>query len=294
MSLFLNNIPEDPPSIDDPVSHEPETPRRRIPNLAHALLFIAFAGMLLLLFQVVLLVIGEAPVTVRAGALTVPHPKLQIAMQTATYLTTLLAAWLFYPMVWKRAFLDGLQWRWETARQHASKLIALGFLLGAIMQVVTYFITPPKTLPIDKFFLTPSTAWLITIFGTVVAPIFEEICFRGFLVPAFAIAYDWLSLPRTEYALARWQSTTTLTPMALTFSAVLSSILFALLHFEQVAHLWAALLGLFCLSLVLTFVRVKTRSVAASALVHSAYNSFVFLLVLFATGGYRHLDRMTH
>ena len=82
--------------------------------------------------------------------------------------------------------------------------------------------------------------------------------------------------------------------MALTFSAVLSSILFALLHFEQVAHLWAALLGLFCLSLVLTFVRVKTRSVAASALVHSAYNSFVFLLVLFATGGYRHLDRMTH
>jgi membrane protease YdiL (CAAX protease family) len=49
---------------------------------------------------------------------------------------------------------------------------------------------------------------------------------------------------------------------------------------------------LFSVSLLLTYVRVKTRSVAASAIVHSAYNAFVFLTVLLATGGYRHLDRM--
>jgi len=41
---------------------------------------------------------------------------------------------------------------------------------------------------------------LITLFGTLVAPMFEEIAFRGFLLPAFAIAYDWLSLraPRRD------------------------------------------------------------------------------------------------
>jgi membrane protease YdiL (CAAX protease family) len=50
---------------------------------------------------------------------------------------------------------------------------------------------------------------------------------------------------------------------------------------------------LFSVSLVLTVVRVQTQSVAASALVHAAYNGFVFLTVLIATGGYRHLDRMT-
>jgi membrane protease YdiL (CAAX protease family) len=39
-------------------------------------------------------------------------------------------------------------------------------------------------------------------------------------------------------------------------------------------------------------VRVKTGSVAASVLVHGAYNGFVFLVVIIQTGGYRHLERM--
>jgi len=50
---------------------------------------------------------------------------------------------------------------------------------------------------------------------------------------------------------------------------------------------------LFTVSLLLAFVRVKTGSVAASALVHGAYNGFVFLMVIIQTGGYRHLERMT-
>jgi hypothetical protein len=91
----------------------------------------------------------------------------------------------------------------------------------------------------------------------------------------------------------RWQTTTSLTPAALIFSAVVSSLCFAMLHTQQVAHLLAALTVLFSISLVLTFVRVKMQSVAASTIVHGAYNGFVFITVLFATGGYRHLDRMT-
>jgi len=226
------------------------------------------------------------------GVTTLLHPRLQIALLAATYLSSLLAASLFYPRVWKRGFLDGLQWRWAAARGQAGRLIGLGLLLGIMVQFVTYFITPPKSRPIDAFFLTQTDAWLITLFGTLVAPAFEEICFRGFLVPACAIAYDWLSLPRTEQARLRWQTTNNLTPASLIFSAILTSIFFAMMHFQQVAHLWAALLVLFTISLLLTFVRVKTGSVAASALVHGAYNGFVFLMVIVQTGGYRHLDRM--
>jgi membrane protease YdiL (CAAX protease family) len=278
---------------DDPVSISAEPAPRRIPNFGHALLFVSAAALLLLLIQLFLLILGESPTALRAGAISVQHPKLQIAALGATYLCTLLAAWLFYPLVWRRSFLEGISWHWSTARAQAPKLISLGLLLGAMMQVVTYFITPPKILPIDEFFATPTDAWLITLFGTIVAPVFEEICFRGFLVPAFAIAYDWLTLSRTDQARTHWRTTTTLTPPALMFSAVLTSILFAMLHAQQVAHLWAALLVLFSVSLVLTVVRVQTQSVAASALVHAAYNGFVFLTVLIATGGYRHLDRMT-
>jgi hypothetical protein len=305
MSLFRANGPEDAPRPDEtpvlegalgsgPASgEEREAPLRRVPHIGHALVFISFTGVLLVLLELVLAALGRAPGTEHGGVATLLHPKMQLATMAATYLSSLLAAWFFFPLLWQRGFLDGLSWRWPTARNQAAKLIALGLLLGVMVQIATNFITPPRSRPIDSFFLTQTDAWLITLFGTIVAPIFEEVCFRGFLLPAFAIAYDWLSLPRTEQARARWQTTTTLTPAALIFSAVLTSLFFALLHFQQVAHLWAALLVLFTISLVLTFVRVKTGSVAASAMVHGAYNGFVFLMVIVQTGGYLHLERMT-
>jgi membrane protease YdiL (CAAX protease family) len=282
-----------PPLNDPPDAPAPLVPRR-VPNFGHALLFAAFAGLLLLVSEVILALAGKSPASLQAGAITVQHPFLQIAMMATIYLVTLLMAWLFFPLVWHRSFSDGIQWHWSIARAQANRLIILGIALGVTMSIVTALISSPKKLPIDDFFLTPATAWLITVFGTFAAPVFEEICFRGFLLPAFAIAYDWIALPRTPEARTRWQTTTSLTPASLIFSAVVSSFLFALLHAQQDAHIWAALVGLFCVSLVLTFVRVKTQSVAASTLVHASYNGFIFLMTLIATGGYRHLDRMTH
>jgi len=49
-----------------------------------------------------------------------------------------------------------------------------------------------------------------------------EILFRGFLLPAFAIAYDWISLPRTPAAREQWHLTNKLTRPSLVFSAVLT------------------------------------------------------------------------
>ena len=284
---------EGTPNTEAAAGEEHEAPLRRVPHMGHALVFVAFTGLLLILLELVLVAMGRAPGAVHGGVAKLLHPKVQLAMLAATYLTTLLASWFFFPQLWQRRFLDGLQWRWPAARNQAVRLVALGLMLGVMVQIATNFITPPKSRPIDAFFLTQADAWLITLFGTIVAPIFEEVCFRGFLLPAFAIAYDWLSLPRTVEARSRWQTTTTLTPASLVFSAVLTSVLFALMHITQVAHLWAALLVLFSISLVLAFVRVKTGSVAASVLVHGAYNGFVFLVVMVQTGGYRHLERMT-
>ena len=287
---------QDPVATEDSRGSDLEPVRtpKRIPNFGHALLFVSFTGFMLVVFQAILLAAGKSPVIIRTGAITVEHPKLQLAALAATYGMTLIAAWFFYPAVWLRSFRDGIQWHWEIARRQAGKLVGLGLLMAAMMQLVTYFISAPKTLPIDEFFVTPADAWLLTIFGTLVAPVFEEICFRGFLLPAFAIAYDWLSLPRTPEARTHWQTTTNLSTGGLIFSAVLTSVLFALLHGQQVAHAWAALSVLFTVSLVLTYVRVKTASVAASAMVHGAYNRGVFVTVMLATGGYRHLERMTH
>ncbi len=217
-------------------------PRRRIPNLGHAMLFLALAGILLLLFQGLLL-LGKHPLRTQDSAALTVAPKLLLASMAGTYLATLVASWAFFPKLWSRDFLSGLQWRWPTAQRQALRLVPLGFALAITAQAALYYLTPPKSLPIEEMFASAGDAWLTTAFGILLAPAFEEICFRGFLVPAFAIAYDWLALPRTPEAHTRWEASTTLSPLALIFSAILSSLFFALLHAQQVGHLIPALLS---------------------------------------------------
>jgi len=267
-------------------------PSRRVPNLGHAALFLGFAAMLFLLMQLALVMLGLAPVKESGGAITVLHPMLQIAVLGATYAGTLAAAWLFFPLIWHKPFGAGLQWNWAAARSHRSGLLGMGLLLGATSAVASSLIPQAKQPPVDQFFPTATAAWIMTVFGTLVAPVFEEIAFRGFLLPAFAIALDWLRSPRSEGGYAKWRASTSLSPMAWAFSAVLTSVLFVRIHADQIGNAWGPLLVLFCVSLLLTGVRIKTRSVAASVMVHAAYNGLIFLTTLIATGGYRHLDRL--
>jgi membrane protease YdiL (CAAX protease family) len=264
----------------------------RVPHLGHALLFVSLAGFTLFTTQALLIGLSHAgrdPEKILKAAV---EPKFLVAAEALTYIITLVASFFIFPLLWHRPFGTGLQWDFATARRNAWKLIPIGLLTGFSVQAISSLIPVPKSIPMDNFFRTPSDVWLVTAFGTLLAPMFEEICFRGFLLPAFAIAYDWLSLPRTPLAREHWHRTTNLTIPSLIFAAILSSILFTLLHAEQLAHTWGALAVLFVVSLVLTAVRIKTRSVASSTLVHASYNASVFLTLFIATGGYRHLERL--
>jgi membrane protease YdiL (CAAX protease family) len=265
----------------------------RIPNLAHALLLFSIAFVLLVLAQGLLLVVTGAWHDPRLFGAVARNPKYVLTVQAVVYLGTILIAWLVFPMLWQRPFPEGIQWNAPKARDLAWKLIAAGIALSFTVQTITSFITMPKSMPMDDFFRTRSDVWLITIFGTFLAPAVEEIFFRGFLFPAFAIAYDWLSLPRTPEAILNWRSTTTLTIPSFFFSGLLTSIFFAGLHAPQLGHTWTAVAVLLCVSFVFTWVRVRTQSVACSTLLHASYNFSVFLAAFIVTGGFRHLEKMT-
>jgi uncharacterized protein len=45
-------------------------------------------------------------------------------------------------------------------------------------------------------------------------------------------------------------------------------------------------------SLVLCTIRLSTRSLASSVLVHASYNFMLFSIMMLGTGGFRHLDKM--
>jgi uncharacterized protein len=282
-TLFFPNTEGTPP---------PEPPVR-IPHLGHALLFLAIFGAF---FFTQLLLLGLTHPAVIAGKAQAGNfsPKLLVASQAVMYIGTLALSWLIFPLLWKRSFPDGLQLNLDAARRNFARLIPIGLVLSFTVQAISSLATMPKNIPLDDFLRTPSDIWLVTIFGTLVAPFFEEVAFRGFLLPAFAIAYDWLSLPRTPAAHEQWSSSNRLTRPALVFSTVFTSILFAAIHGFQVSFAWPVLILLFCVSLVLSYVRLRLRSVMASTLIHVSYNATIFVIAFIATGGYRHLDKLTH
>jgi membrane protease YdiL (CAAX protease family) len=277
-----------PPDItpNDP-GQEPPT---RIPHLGHALLFLAITGFILFATQLAILVFTH-PAKTAAGLPNV-HPKLILLSEAFTYLLSLAACWFLFPRLWHRSFVSGLQWNGPAAIRNVFRLVPIGIVLSLTVQAASSLVQMPKSIPMDDFFRTRSDLWMVTAFGVLLAPLFEEITFRGFFLPAFAIAYDWLCLPRTEAARNTWNSSNAITLPALVFSAVLTSILFALLHGKQTAFTWPVLVLLFSVSLVLTTVRIRLRSVAASTLVHASYNLTIFVAAFIATGGYRHLERL--
>jgi hypothetical protein len=211
-----------------------------------------------------------------------------------TYIGTLIVSWFVFPFFWKRSFSDGLQLNLDAGRRNAIRLIPIGVILSIANLAMSSIISMPKNIPMDEFFRTRSDIWFVTAFGILLGPFFEEVAFRGFLLPAFAIAYDWLSLPRTPAAREAWHSTNQLTRASLIFSAVLTSILFALIHGFQTAFTWPVLALLFCVSLILSYIRLRLRSVMASTFVHISYDATIFVFVFIATGGYRHLDKIGH
>jgi membrane protease YdiL (CAAX protease family) len=267
----------------------PAEPPVRIPHLGHAALFLAIAGLFLLLTQIVFFGLGHP-----ASAKTSISPKLLVGSEALSYIATLTLSWFIFPLLWKRPFAEGLHTNLDAARRNLFRLIPIGIVLSFTVQAISSLATMPKDVPMDEFFRTASDVWLVTAFGTLLAPLFEEVLFRGFLLPAFAIAYDWLSLPRTPAAHELWRSNNKLTRPGLVFSAVLTSILFAWLHGQQTGFAWPVLILLFCVSLALSYVRLRLRSVLASTLIHVSYNATIFLTAFIATGGYRHLDKIAH
>jgi hypothetical protein len=140
----------------------------------------------------------------------------------------------------------------------------------------------------------PGAAWLLFAFGVTVAPFFEEMAFRGFLLPALCTAYDWLGerskgVPRRPLdgnGNPQWSMP------AMIVGSILTSLPFALMHGEQTGYSLGPFLLLVFVSLVLCWVRLSMRSLAASTLVHSCYNLMLFSFMLLGTDGFKHLDKM--
>ena len=240
---------------------------------------------------------GLLPHLAHASQKTMPAslPRLSILFEGAIFLVTLAVAGAVFPRMWHRPFGQVLNWNSAVARTHFWRLAVGGVLLSIVAQLLESRLTLPKEMPIDAFFRSPADVWIVALFGTFVAPVCEEIFFRGFLLRGIAIAYDWLTTPKTEAGHVWRVGTDALSSRALIVAGVLSSGLFAAMHAAQLGFAWNAVALLWLVGGALTVVRIRLNSVAASSVLHAVYNGWIFAVVFVVTGGFRHLERaQTH
>ncbi len=273
----------------------PPKPPGRIPNFGHTVLFFIVAVIVLLLTSVSVfaLAMGFHLLGTEPPEQLLREPRLLIPAMAGAYLIAGAIVWAIFTYLWQQPFTQALHWNFGAVQRRWAGLLAGGVLLSVVVQFLSNFLPIPKTLPIDDFFRTPADVWMVALFGTFVAPIFEELAFRGFLLPSMASTWDWLRGEQRAVpdGASRDEDPGWSIP-AVVISCTVTSIAFALVHADQLAHAWAPLAVLFAVSLVLCGVRLWTKSLAASTFVHATYNGTIFTILFFATGGFRHLDKI--
>jgi hypothetical protein len=276
-------------------SYARRLPPMRIPNIVDVIvLLIVLLAATLVSLGLLSHVFPAASAHADKGSQASPDVAFMLGTQAVTYVTSFLVWLLVFPALWHEKFFSGIQWRAAAALRWRWRLLAAAFacLLLAFLDAV--FLPGPENAPIDQVFMVPGAAWLMFAFGTTLAPFIEEMVFRGFLLPAFSTAWDW-AVEQIRHRPAPWpdpERGTVWSLPAMIVGSVLTSIPFALMHAEQTGNSLGPFVLLFCVSMILCWVRLSTRSLAASTIVHACYNLLLFSLMLLGTGGFKHMDKM--
>jgi len=159
---------------------------------------------------------------------------------------------------------EAIRWNWPF---NWRTYLMAGVGLELALLPFAYLLPMPPNLPIDQFFRTARDAYILSLFGILFAPLIEELFFRGFLYPVLARR---LGVP---------------------LSVFLTAIAFASIHASQLKYSWGPVLVIFLVGIALTTVRALKKSVAATVLMHMAYNATIFAAAFVATGGFRHMEK---
>jgi membrane protease YdiL (CAAX protease family) len=176
-----------------------------------------------------------------------------VAFQFLFEALLLVALYLLIARRYDRPFWTSLGW---TPNYRGASLILLaGPVLSIALGFMGVALHSPETSPIRDLMTDRLSQVAVITFGALAAPIFEELVFRGFLLPLFA------------RSLGTWPG------------ILLSAALFAVLHIEY-RGAWQAIVIIGLAGVVFGIVRIKTGSTAAAAVVHIGYNATLFAIYL--------------
>ncbi len=133
-------------------------------------------------------------------------------------------------------------------RDSALHFIGGGAVLAVVVTFAGAFFDSKQTLPIEELLKARVSILLFGVLGVLVAPLVEETIFRGFLYPVIARR------------------------LGIAAGIAITGTLFGLMHAAQLWGGWGQIALLILVGVVLTWVRARTGTVAASYFVHLGYN----------------------
>jgi membrane protease YdiL (CAAX protease family) len=174
-----------------------------------------------------------------------------LAFQSFMYALLLGALYLVVAWRYRESFWGALGWTFPVP--HAWLLLFGGPALAVALSALGVAMKAPTEISLIEDMITNRMSLaLVMFFGVVLAPVFEELLFRGFLFPLLARSLGpWLGI-------------------------VFTAVPFALLHGAQNRWAWQPILLIGIAGAAFGWVRHKSGSTTAAFLMHAAYNAAGF------------------
>jgi membrane protease YdiL (CAAX protease family) len=280
----LSPAPQDTPGNSFSLNTSPDAAQfhARIPDDLHVPW-----GWMEVLLLVILAVIGSAAVTWgmgQAAVLLFGIPANEVfgdTMSTAKSVVVLvsqalldgLAILYLYLMLRARTtepFWPSIGWRemrpgLGKIRDSAFHYLAVGAMVAVVVSFVGGFFNSKETLPIEELLKARVSILLFGVLGVLVAPLVEETLFRGFLYPVIARR------------------------LGVAAGIAVTGTLFGLMHAAQLWGGWGQIALLILVGVILTWVRARTGTVAASYFVHLGYNGLQLVgYLIYVVSGSHH------
>ena len=191
-----------------------------------------------------------------------PTPLL-LPMQLVLYLFIYICFFLVFKFRYDKPVFGSLGWR-KTA-VHPVVLVVSGMALAIAVSVLAKIIhTPQVKSPIDEITKTPFSLAVFAVMAVTIAPLFEELFFRGFIQPL---------LSRTFGVAA---------------GVVSTAVLFGALHAPEYSWAWQYALAVSIAGAVFGWVRAHTQSIIPGTIMHGSYNLvFIVGLILMKYGPHK-------
>ena len=167
---------------------------------------------------------------------------------------------LLGPVWWFTVRKYGIGWENVGLREFKGSMLGLGCGLMLLSSLFNFFYNLFLALfdqriqaDLGPVFAESSSPWWLLVAGIVVAPVVEEVFFRGFVFAGLRTRYEWKK------------------------AAVISSILFALIHFQL-----TAMIPIFILGFIFSYLYHRSNSIWPAIVMHVSTNALALVAAYLA------------